>query len=615
MSASSLDLRRGKFANSQFNLPTDKINIYNKDRTSFPSRREGGYTSRGINDMMSPDKLKVHGNGITALNSAQLYQRFLLNLKKGILGASSNGPDLGDIVFTTPDGRSMLATEAEYVSHKLASSETSDSEQYKNWERLQATLEANAAHAEDEVGVLKIEYKAQMLADARAAAKIVEAVGETSPRPLQVPDMPRAASPAADGVDNTPPHPTRWRITRSVLQRITGSGRIEPPAEAADDAPGGTSDGDDADADVAGRGSAADTRASSPINTQDQLDAEELARDILDVRKKLLDARVKKIMGQRAVKEEETRLKSKLGAFNSFNEVATAQYRASCTLGWGLYTQYFDLATVQAILSLLCATDASGTAPYSLFQIVMEDWGTRCRRMDLRHCVPAMHAEQMLLPFVSGSMGIDKALATIQRLRANAAYVEWTPPAKALSTHWRLTPRNTETAASLDTAGALDIQEITWDHYSSFIDRMRQVPGDACKLTLNQGGFGRDRGRGEQAQGALPRNNPHQSWGTLNTPPKTHRQLTIGAAAQASAIAQASALAAQGKASPVGGCWSCGGKHFAQECSATAAVIARFKATLKPQGGNNSPAQGPLAVSADPLSSRSSTRARGQTGA
>jgi hypothetical protein len=290
-------------------------------------------------------------------------------------------------------------------------------------------------------------------------------------------------------------------------------------------------------------------------------------------------------MGQLTVKEEETRLKSKLGRFNSFREVAIAQYRASATLGWGLYGQYFDIATVQTILSLLGAADASGTAPYSLFQIVMEDWGTRCRRMDLRHCVPAMHAEQMLQPFVTGSMGIDEALAAIQRLRANASYVEWTPPAKALSTLWRLTQRNSETAASLDNAGALDVQEITWEHYTSFIDRMRQVPGDACRLTLNQGGLQRDRVRGEQAQGAPPRNDTHQSRGTINKAPKTHRQLAMGAAAQANA------LAAQGKASPVGGCWSCGGEHFASECTANDQQIARYKATLKTQGGNNSPTQ------------------------
>jgi hypothetical protein len=258
MSTTLLGLGRGKHANSQFNSSTG--NIYKHDRTPSQYRREGGYSSRGAKDTTTADKYKSRDNGIVALNSKPLHQRFLLDLKKLTLGASSNGPDLGDIVFTTPDGLSMLASENDYVEHKLASRENAYSEQYKIWERLQATLEANVANAEDEVGVLKIEYKAQLLADARTAAKIAEAAGETSPRPL--PDEPRVASPDG-GVDITPPQ----RVTRSLVQRITGSGRIEPPAEAADDAPSGTSDGGDADGIGAARGSAAQTRASSPAST------------------------------------------------------------------------------------------------------------------------------------------------------------------------------------------------------------------------------------------------------------------------------------------------------------------------------------------------------------
>jgi hypothetical protein len=489
MSVSQLGPRDGKFANARFHSSTGNAgNVYNKnnDRSHSQFRREGGYAPRHINDTMGMGSTyKTKDNSIVGLNSKPLYQRFLQELNKATLGTSGDRSELGDIVFMTPDGLSVLATENQFVEHKLNSKENADSEQYKSWERLQATLEAAVANAEDEVGVLKIEFKVQQLADAKAAAaKAVESVGETSPRPL--PDVPRVASPDG-GVDIT----ITPRVTRSLLQRVTGSGprAIEPTAEAADGESSGTSSGDDAEDNGVERGSAAQTRASSPVRTQEQLAAEELTRDILKTRKELLDAKVKKIMGQLSVKEEETRLKSRLGRFNSFREVAIAQYRATATLGWSMYGQYFDIATVQTILSLLGAADASGTAPYSLFQMVMEDWGSRCRRLDLRHCAPAMYAEQMLQPFITGRMGIDDALAVIQRLRANASYCEWTPPAKALGTLWKLTERNNETAAALDNAGALDVQEITWDHYNSYIDKMRQVPGDACRLTLNQRGL------------------------------------------------------------------------------------------------------------------------------
>jgi hypothetical protein len=65
---------------------------------------------------------------------------------------------------------------------------------------------------------------------------------------------------------------------------------------------------------------------------------------------------------------------------------------------------------------------------------------------------------------------------------------------------------------------------------------MRQVPGDACRLTLSHGP-GSQRARAEQAQNTQPRGDTHQAWGTINKAPLKHRQLAHGASAQAGANA------------------------------------------------------------------------------
>jgi hypothetical protein len=471
--------------------------ILNGSRSSYKDRdrlqgRVRGPSTYGQNDLARDlgRIKKTSSNGIAELGNQGTYQQFLAELKKLTVGAFANGIELADIVHTTSDGRNVLWLEDDFVVHKLGSTELTESETYKTWQQMEAALKALKDHAADEKSVIEIEFEAQSLIDARASVKARRADLETgdSPRSLPRPETPDEAPEPADEAEDksiTPPRmPTRRSTATAVMQVLTGSGQRAPAEPEPDDVEPAGHTGDEAE-EAAGRDSRADTRPSSPgntLDTQEEKDAANIARALLTNRKKLLDAKLKKIDGQCRVKQEEVKAKSKLGSFADLTGVLKGMYRASDTVGWQLYQKYFDISTVQTILSLLCATDADAerTAPHALFELVLADWTARSRRMDLRHCYPSRLSEKMLQPFVNQAFGIDDALGQLQKLRANAALVQWSPPAKALGTLWGMVPRNIDTAPALDVSGALDVEDITWSDYTIFVSRLRQVPSSSC---------------------------------------------------------------------------------------------------------------------------------------
>jgi hypothetical protein len=120
---------------------------------------------------------------------------------------------------------------------------------------------------------------------------------------------------------------------------------------------------------------------------------------------------------------EETRLKFKLGVHDTYRDVHVAAYRLTAAKGWVMFQTYFELTAVQTLLSLLGAvTDPAGHSPAALFAMAMTEWQRRYARVDLKHCVPAMLNEKLLVPFIGTEQSFDGALSLLQQLRANASY-------------------------------------------------------------------------------------------------------------------------------------------------------------------------------------------------
>jgi hypothetical protein len=129
---------------TRYRSKSSSFNIDNNDRIPFQFRKGGGDAQQHIKDQMG-GTFKTHGNTIVGLNSEPMHQHFLQTLKKRTLDASgSDRAELGDIVVLTNDGRSMLRGEDQFVQDKINSQEDAETDAFKTWERLEATLKPKA---------------------------------------------------------------------------------------------------------------------------------------------------------------------------------------------------------------------------------------------------------------------------------------------------------------------------------------------------------------------------------------------------------------------------------------------------------------------------------------
>jgi hypothetical protein len=172
--------------------PGDAFNARHRPRSSGydyiknPHPSQFGTSGDGahIKDQMG-GAMKTNGNTIIAFNSEPLHQNFLQRLKKQTADGGDDRMLLANIVHITPDGRSELVLEDQYVEDKINCPEDAETDVFKTWQRLEATLKSLANNAEREIEVIKLEYLMEQQADAKkAAAKAVQDAGDPSPRPL-----------------------------------------------------------------------------------------------------------------------------------------------------------------------------------------------------------------------------------------------------------------------------------------------------------------------------------------------------------------------------------------------------------------------------------------------